>query len=326
MSAKRILLVAIGLCGAAFGIVQLVRYMHETPLVVRGAVVTQDPDPTRQLPISDAEVALQIPGDGGTVKSDTTGFFRILLPRQVRPGERISLRIRHPDYQPAEWQTTVRDELYIARLVPLAQPSEPDTHKPETTISNVVVRYSINTKTAANVGSAVKTFEIVNTGNIPCDGRTPCSPDGKWKASIGTATMDAGSGNEFHNARASCIAGPCPFTRIEENNFARDSQTLHISVLNWSDTATFLVEAEVFHPTVSSFIRQSYPVIFERALTFTLPAAAEGVSIDAQVNGEMIVFPLGPALILSWANCQMTVNKDGSTVYRCELKPGYRFP
>jgi hypothetical protein len=97
-------------------------------------------------------------------------------------------------------------------------------------------------------------------------------------------------------------------------------------VLNWSDTATFLLEAEVFHTTVTSFIRQSYPVIFERALTFTLPAAAEGVSIEAQLNGSLIVFPLGPALLLSWANCQMVVNKDATRVYRCELKPDYRFP
>ncbi|MEI9974326.1 MAG: hypothetical protein WDO73_21125 [Ignavibacteriota bacterium] len=66
-------------------------------------------------------------------------------------------------------------------------------------------------------------------------------------------------------------------------------------------------------------------MIFGTALTFTLPVAAEGVSIQAELDKNMIVFPLGPSLILSWADCQLLVNKDQTRVYRCELKPGYRF-
>jgi hypothetical protein len=85
------------------------------------------------------------------------------------------------------------------------------------------------------------------------------------------------------------------------------------------------LEAEVYKTAVSDILRQSYPVIFERALTFTLPASAEGVSIQAELNGTTIVFPLGPALFLSWANCQALVNKDQTKLYRCELKPGFRF-
>jgi hypothetical protein len=50
------------------------------------------------------------------------------------------------------------------------------------------------------------------------------------------------------------------------------------------------------------------------------------VSIQADVNGETIVFPLGPALILSWADCNVRINKDQTRVFRCELKPGYRWP
>ena len=95
--------------------------------------------------------------------------------------------------------------------------------------------------------------------------------------------------------------------------------------MNWSDTATFLVEAEVYRSVVNGAIRQSYPVIFDRALTFTLPSGAEGVSIEAELNGSMVVFPLGPEMLLSWANCQLQINKDQTKVYRCELKPGYRF-
>jgi hypothetical protein len=99
-----------------------------------------------------------------------------------------------------------------------------------------------------------------------------------------------------------------------------------VSATNWSDTATFLVEAEVVHPMMSDVVRNSYPVIFGDALNFTLPPAAEGISIQAELNGETIVFPLGPALILSWADCNARANQDRTRVYRCELKPGYQWP
>src|SRR5207245_4627380 len=80
---------------------------------------------------------------------------------------------------------------------------------------------------AVNIGSAVQVFQIENKGNVPCNGQDPCSPDGKWKAAIGGASLDAGTGNEFRDARVSCIAGPCPFTKIEsEQVFHRGESTL----------------------------------------------------------------------------------------------------
>jgi hypothetical protein len=193
-------------------------------------------------------------------------------------------------------------------------------------VANVSIRYSIKATTAINIASAVNTFQVVNTGNVPCNNRQPCSPDGKWKAAIASASLDAGEGNEFRNARVSCIAGPCPFTRIESDQFSRGGRHISVAARNWSDTTTFLLEAEVVHPMVSDLVRRSYPVIFGQALNFTLPAIAEGVSIQAEIGGETIVFPLGPNLFLSWAACNSRVNKDQTKVYRCELKPGYRFP
>jgi hypothetical protein len=61
-------------------------------------------------------------------------------------------------------------------------------------------------------------------------------------------------------------------------------------------------------------------------LNFTLPADAEGISIQAELNGETIIFPLGPDLLMSWADCNTRAIGDGNArVYRCELKPGYTF-
>jgi hypothetical protein len=60
-------------------------------------------------------------------------------------------------------------------------------------------------------------------------------------------------------------------------------------------------------------------------MNFTLPATAQGPSIEAELNGAEIVYPLGPELILSWASCNMELRADRTKLYRCELKAGYGF-
>jgi hypothetical protein len=237
----------------------------------------------------------------------------------------VTLDFRHQGYEPLTLHDFVGDKLYIARMMPATQPTNAETHHPDQTVSNARVRYSVKATTEANVGSTVKTFQVTNTGNVPCDQRPPCSPDGKWKATIGTISLDAGEGNQFRNARISCIAGPCPFTKVELENLSQDGRRFNVSVRDWSDVTTFLIEAEVVHPMVSDIVRESYPVIFGRALNFSLPATAEGPSIEAELDGESIVFPLGPDLFLRWADCHIGIDKDQSKTYRCELKPGYQF-
>jgi hypothetical protein len=179
--------------------------------------------------------------------------------------------------------------------------------------------------TELNVGSAVKTFEIENIGNVPCKGQHPCSTDGKWKGALGSATLDAGPGNQFRNARASCIAGPCPFTRIESDRFSQGGQIITVAARDWSDTTTFLLEAEVYRSMEGQVEHWSYPVVSGEGLSFTLPSDAQSVSIEAEIGGQTIIFPLGPQLLLSWANCDTRVNPDRGRVFRCTPKPGYSF-
>jgi hypothetical protein len=305
-------------------VVLVARFAAAMPDSVRGAVMTADAVPNRELPLADVEIS--VPGDptGRTIHSDASGFFNLPIPfqRRVRRGLPLTISFRHPGYLPLDLSGVALDKLCIARLAPLPG-AAPD--RPTVNIANVVAKYSIRTTTMLNIGSVVKSFLVVNTGNVPCQESHRCSPDGRWSASVGSASIDTGRGNEFRNARASCIAGPCAFTRIQDTNFSTAGQTLRVSALNWSDTATFLLEAEVYRPMVTDVMRDSYPVIFGGTLTFTLPAAAEGVSIQADLDKNIIVFPLGPSLFLSWADCQLQVNKDQTKVYRCELKPGYKF-
>ncbi len=293
-------------------------------IVINGAVIREDEDPSKQSPI--AEVAITAAGglSLAPVKSDASGFFRIALRPEVKPGQAVLLEFRHADYRPLDVRNIVGDQIYVARMVPIPHPEPPAPNRPEVNIANVVVRYSQKTTTITEVGTAVRTFQIVNTANVPCNGRAPCSPDGRWKAAINFTSLDAGEGNEFRSARVSCIAGPCPFTKIEHDGFSKGGRTISVSVRDWSDTTTFLVEADVVRPVVSDQLRNSYPMILGQALNFSLPAGAEGPTIEADVNGDPIVFPLGPALCLPWADCEERTDKDQSKAYHCQFKPGYR--
>jgi hypothetical protein len=300
----------------------LLRWHTQRPVSLRGAVTVKDADSRKEQPIADVEVTADLAT--GTAKSDSTGFFSLELRGFVRRGHPVVLHFRQPQYRPLDVTDFVGDKLYVVLMLPLASAAN-STGRPEVKVANVRVRYSGRAMTEFNVGSAVKTFQIENKGNVPCKGQRPCSPDGKWRAAWGSASLDAGTGNEFRNARASCIAGPCPFTRIDSDRFSQGGQTIMVLARDWSDTATFLLEAEVVKPMVSQIVHESYPVIFGEGLNFTLPSTAEGVSIEAELDGQMIIFPLGPALFLSWASCNARVNPDQTKVYRCDLKPGYRF-
>jgi hypothetical protein len=298
---------------------------HRKPVSLRGAVTMQDPDPKKELPIADVEITAANDLKTVTAKSDAMGFFRITLPVALRRGHAVTLQFRRPGYKALDLKEFASDKLYVARMVPLPQETRVDANQPQFFVANVRIRYSIKTTAPVNIGSGVRVFQIENKGNVPCNGQEPCSPDGKWKAAIGGASLDAGTGNEFRDARVSCIAGPCPFTKIESDQFSKGGETISVSARGWSDTTTFLLEAEVFHPMANEMIHHSYPVIFGRALNFTLPSESEGVSIEADIERSTIIFPLGPALHLSWADCNARVNPDKTKVYRCELKPGFRF-
>jgi hypothetical protein len=120
------------------------------------------------------------------------------------------------------------------------------------------------------------------------------------------------------------VGGPCPFTQVK-SDLSTESQKKTVTVLNWSDTASFLVEAEVIHLMVTDATRNFYPFVVGSTLTFALPTTAEGLCIEADVNGQQIVFPLGPDLILAWAACSVEPASDHNRTYRCTLKPGYQF-
>ena len=292
---------------------------------ITGAVLRQDSDLGKQLPIANAQISLVGNLADGAATSDSSGKFQLRLRPGIRVGQLARLRVSHPRYRPMDLPEYILDRLYIIRMVPNDQTAGGASLTAPIVLSDIRVRSATRSKISVDAGSALKTFEVVNTGDVPCDRHGPCSPDGKWKATVGGASLDAGESNSFHDVRVSCIAGPCPFTKIEKDSFSDGGSHIGVTIRNWSDTTTFLLEAEVTHITSGDVILQSFPAIFDRTMSFTLPASAQGPSIEATVDGKEIVFPLGPTLDLSWAACTVKAAGDGTRLYRCVLKSGYRF-
>jgi hypothetical protein len=301
------------------------RRARETPVVIQGAIVKHNADTKRESPIEGVDVSAPDGLAPHDAKSDFSGYFRLALFPRVAPGQSVELNFKHPDYLPVKLQATAGDHLYVVEMAPVHGEVEADLSEKQILVANVLVRYSTPSTSFENIGSGEKTFQVENQGNVPCMSERPCSPDGKWKAAVGSASLDSGEGNLFQNARVSCIAGPCPFTSVDSDNFSKPGRMIYVSVRNWSDTTTFLLQAEVFRSVGNNLTRVSYPAIFGRSLNFTVPADAEGPSLEAELNGSPIIFPLGPDPILSWADCNVRVEKKQSKDYRCELKPEYSF-
>jgi len=274
-----------------------VRHWQPRWTIIQGATIRSDSDTRKESPIAGVSIRASHGDQVVTTQSDPSGYFKIAFPGTVLPGQTVNLSFLHADFRAVEMSVTIRfrsslRQLVVVSMEPATSPPSAVMDRTPSVVSNIKVRYTVNSQDEENAGTAVRTFQVINQGNIPCRRQYPCSPDGEWKAATASIELDAGNGNEFRDARASCIAGPCPFTRIDSSGFAAGGRSIAVSAMDWSDTATFLLEAEVFHKAIVSNVRESYPVVFGRALSFTLPPTAEGVSLEAEVNGLQMVLLL----------------------------------
>jgi hypothetical protein len=330
MTSKRKIAMLAGLAAAlgATAVTAIIVGSHKAkprPNVIQGAVVKHDTDAKQESPIEGVEVSAADGLAAHNVKTDFSGAFRLTLNPQISLDQPVLLNFQHPDYIPVTLHANAGDNLYVVKMAPVHGEAEAALNEKQISVANVMVRYSTVSMSSENIGTGEKTFQVVNQGNLPCDTEKPCSPDGRWKGSIGSATMDAGEGNVFQDGRVSCVAGPCPFTKIVIDTFSRPARVISVSVLGWSDTTTFLLQAEVYRTASTNLVRMTYPVIFGRSLNFTLPADSQGPTLEAEMDGSQIIFPLAPNPILSWADCSVRDERKQGKVYRCELKPGYSF-
>jgi hypothetical protein len=119
-------------------------------IVLRGAVIRDDSDPSKQVPVANASIIAITAGLTTHARSDQTGSFAVALPSGFRGQQPVTLRFEHPDYQPLQLNEFTGDKLYVARMIPVVEPASGSAAKqPEQVISNIRVRYVFRTMSAA---------------------------------------------------------------------------------------------------------------------------------------------------------------------------------
>ena len=152
--------------------VYLIHIRKRSPAMsLQGAVIRQDADPRKEIPIADVEISAANVFAASDCKSDSSGFFWLALPAGIAPGQPVTLLFRHPGYQPLEVNALAGDKIYVARMVPISHEASDAIIIPRSVIANVDVRYSIKSTAVANVGSVVKTFQAVEYGQCAVQGR-----------------------------------------------------------------------------------------------------------------------------------------------------------
>lgn len=305
---------------------------HLSPAItVEGSVLKEDVDPSKRTPLPGVTVRAERGETEVTAQSDPTGYFSVRLEAAIESGATLTLSFEKAGYRRVEMvPTQPGDQLYIVQMQLLEKKPELTLARGEppaktVTIKDVRVRYSFKDQSTISVGTVAKEFVATNKGNVPCRDQKPCSPDGRWKATLTVLPLDAERGNEFRNVRVSCVAGPCHFVKVETNATEKPTARVTVSVLNWSDPTAFLLESDVIRTMATDNVRQAYPFILGDTMSFALPPNSQGLSIEANLDGKLIIFPVGPALKLSWADCSEDTSPDGSRTFRCQLKPGYGF-
>src|SRR3954465_3079566 len=243
---KWILWAGVGIVAVAVVVALIVRSQRWRPrtITIQGAVIRKDVDAHKELPIANVNVTATDGVMTVRTQSDASGYFTLKFKENVWPGQTVTLSFRSPDYDAYDFTfhpgiRSNTQKLYVAKLTPVHQEPPPRNTSKPSVLSHIRIRYTVNLKGDLNIGSAVKTFQVVNQGNVPCNRQAPCSPDGVWKAATASVTMDAGPDHEYRNVRASCIGGPCPFTRIDSSGYSQGGRVITATALDWSDTATF---------------------------------------------------------------------------------------
>jgi hypothetical protein len=105
VSARKTWLVGTAVVLGVLIVILVTHLVARSPSVIHGAVVTMDSDTSKELPIADVEVTViggMLPQLPRVVHSDASGYFSIPLRWRMPVGLRVTLRFRHPRYQPLD--------------------------------------------------------------------------------------------------------------------------------------------------------------------------------------------------------------------------------
>ena len=193
---------------------------------VEGAVMKDDIDPEKRYPLNGVQVIdSDTPGLAlGPVTTQEDGSFKLKLRPDARSGQSIDLQFTAAGYQKKTANAAVGVDVnytfYLWPSLPTVSLSSNQRRSVTATVVRVADTFAENQS---------KTFQIPNYGSVRCNGGGPCSPDGKWKASVVTSTLDAGLGNKFISCKVVCVAGPCPWTKVNSHQWREIALSVQLS-------------------------------------------------------------------------------------------------
>ena len=103
-------------------ILLLLRSKRIRPVILEGAVIRQASREDKELPLSGAEITASDGSVATSCKSDSSGFFKLVLPTSNQRNAPVKLMFRHPEYQPLDLKVIGGARLYVAKMIPTARP------------------------------------------------------------------------------------------------------------------------------------------------------------------------------------------------------------
>jgi hypothetical protein len=147
-------------------------------ITIEGAVTQRDADTKKELPIAGVAVTASDGVKSAATQSEASGYYKLVLQRGVLSEKPVVVSFRHPSYEPLDLNVqTGRLEtpgkLYIASMVAVPAKTAAGPRRPGKVVSNIRVRYTTNSRTETNVGSAVR-FRENSGGKLQPQRRTDC--------------------------------------------------------------------------------------------------------------------------------------------------------
>src|SRR3954467_3698138 len=120
-------------------------------ITIQGAVIRKDADVRKELPIANTTVTATDGMMTVRAQTDASGYFNLRFRENVWPGQTVTLSFRSPDYEsydltlhPGIRSTT--QKVYVAKLTPVHAAPPPHTNKRPSVVSNIRIRYTVNSK------------------------------------------------------------------------------------------------------------------------------------------------------------------------------------
>jgi hypothetical protein len=281
--------------------------------IVNGVVMRADSISENRFALRGVEVSFA-DEKRGTVnaKTDNSGRFSF---KSVKTGVPLSLNFAKKCYQDDNDVIGVVPDLPYTRYLWPKNPKDSRCKDPEITYLSLALEFGT-------------TFQVNNKGIAPCKKGPTCDPEKKWKATDASGVLRAPDGSTFKGGTAECVAGPCPFSEIIQNDAAKGGLAIGVTVRSWSDVVTYRLSSQLrFSDELPGGPFRAQ--INERSFDFAINAAhAKFLTIDAKTaDGQEFHLPvgdlLGSDLSLPIGDCQ--VSRKAKVAYHCTLGPDYTF-